>query len=159
MRTGSEKEEVVFEALDLHLVGNFVALYACGVFSGLFRFKTALQYGVEFRLVERLRHIIECAELNSLNHCAGVTHAGENNDLLLRTNLLALFNCLQAIHARHSHVEQNKIRLQPFLNPLNCLKAAARRFYGVVIYFEQCLRITKHAGLVINDQDGRVWAH
>ena len=78
---------------------------------------------------------------------------------MLWTNLFAFLDGLQAIHARHSHVEQNQTGIESLLHALNGLEAASGRLHRVVIHFEQGLRITKHAGFVINDQNGGVCAH
>src|SRR5581483_7114568 len=132
------------------------------MFLALFRLvllQAALQDSVEFRLVERLCNVIERTELNRLHDRARITHAGKNNNLLLRTNLFAFLDRLQPIHAGHRHIEKNQAGTQAFANPLDRFETAVGGFDCVVIHLEQSLGVAKHARFIINNQNGGIYAH
>ena len=70
-----------------------------------------------------------------------------------RLFLANLLKRLQAVNARHQHIEQNEIGLQALFDFFKSFFAGGRGFNFVVVDLKQGLDIAQHARFIIDQQD------
>src|SRR5215472_7188522 len=140
-RAGGDEEDVVAKFLD------FAGIVL------LIRAQALIDHRVEFRFLERLGDVIARAQADRLYHLARVADAGEHDDLHPRRHAAKLLESLQAVNAGHQQIEQDKIRLQTFLHPLQRLLTRAGGFDLVIVDLEQRADVAKHTGFIVDQQN------
>ena len=109
--------------------------------------------GIEFRLFERLRQVIERADPDRLDDRGHFIRAREHDDVERAVHLHQLPQRLQPVHLRHQHVENDEVRPLAFTDTLQGFLAAGQRLDFESIHFEQRPEILPDARLVVHDHD------
>ena len=110
---------------------------------------------MELRSFEGLCYVIRGAEFDRLYDLVGIVHAREHHHFLLRPNLLAALKHLKTVHARHRQIEQYQTGSRTTIDPLQRFLTCSGGLYFVIVHFQYSLGVTKHAWLVIDEQDSR----
>ena len=139
--TGCNEEDIVGELFHFAAVSLFTLTEA------------EIDDGVQFRFLKRLGEIVLGAQFHGMDHFAGIIDAGQHDHFYAGLELPQLLESLQAIDAWHEHVEQYKVRFQAFFHQDQRFLAGGRGFDCVVVHFEQCFDIAKHAGFIVHQQD------